>query len=370
MVECIKQDCCEQLQAVKTELSNYQLCAEDNLQQLSNLNIKYEKTVNELSTIINIFEYINLVDDYKNLFSIINDMVIGVLGATNSTIFVYDGSQFNVETSNISRKMLKGMDMVSSKFFFPLSRLNETCVFYEKDLQDEYIKSRQIKSAIVVPLKSSEHLLGVIYVEHAKEDYFTMENIKYVNTLAIAIRLALENAQLYAKLEEMAFKDGLTGLNNRMLFNKEIQNSVENHSKYGLPFVLAIINADNFKAVNETYGHICGDKVLCGISEIIKMEVRKDDFICRYSGEEYAIIFKNTCDYERIMERLEVLREKIQKNVVEYENHKIQITCSMGVVCSTAISKTDMAEQLVHKADSALNEAKRGGKNRICLISK
>jgi diguanylate cyclase (GGDEF)-like protein len=245
--------------------------------------------------------------------------------------------------------------------------MNETSLLKENDLKSEYSKSRNIKSAMVVPLKSKEKLVGVIYLEHNKEDYFNDDNIRYINTLAIAIRLSLENAQLYSKLEEMALRDGLTGLYNRMFFNKEIQNCMENYRRFGLPFILTIFDFDRFKNINDTYGHICGDKVLTEISDMIKMEIRKDDILCRYGGEEFAIIFRNTSDISSIMTRLEILREKIENTYIDYEDNRVQITCSFGVVSCVSVDKSGTPEQVIKNADEALYEAKNTGRNKICI---
>ncbi|MGE5632395.1 MAG: diguanylate cyclase [Caulobacteraceae bacterium] len=244
---------CEYVKSTKAELDSYQKCVERSLQEISALNVKYEHTVNELSTIINIFEYINMMTDYKNLFSIINDMLIGVLGATSSTIFMNDDGRYNVEASSISRQMVKGMETLGKVLLDVYGDQKETFILKESDIKDGLSKSRGIKSAVAVPLIGKEKLAEVIYLEHEKRDYFAPEIKKYLNTLAVAIRLFLENAQLYSRLEEMALRDGLTGLYNRMFFNKEITNCMDNYRKYSLPFVLAILDIDHFKKVNENY---------------------------------------------------------------------------------------------------------------------
>ena len=367
---CDKEDSCEKLKTIKDELNSYQMCVENSLQQVSSLNIKYEHTVNELSTIINIFEYINLVTDYNNLFSIINDMLIGVLGATNSTIFVFENDRYEIGTSNIPRKELKRMEDIGDRLLVKHSKTRTTTIFDEYEIDDEFSAERGIKSAVVVPLNGKDRQIGIIYLEHIKEKYFNDDSVRYLNTLAIAVRLSLENAQLYAKLEEMAFLDGLTGLYNRLYFNKEFHNAMENYKKFGLPFILSMIDVDHFKPVNDTYGHLCGDAVLKDVSDIIKMCIRKDDIVCRFGGEEFAIIFRNTADMKGMMTRLEHLREKIEQNTTLYQNKGVSVTCSMGVVSSTGFDRDGKLEEMLRKADDALYEAKKTGRNRICIAEK
>ncbi len=358
---------CELLEAMNDKLNSYQLCVESSLQEISALNVKYEHRVNELSTIINIFEYINMVTDYKNLFSIINDMLIGVLGASSSTMFTYKDGRYSVEASSLPRQMLKKMETAGDVLIEKYEDYKETFILAERELMESFGVLEGTKSAVVVPLAGKEGLMGIIFLEHTKKNYFQPEIIRYLNTLAIAIRLALENAQLYSRLEEMALIDGLTGLHNRMLFNKEINNCMDDYRRFGLPFILVILDLDHFKKVNDTYGHLCGDMVLQQVSNLIKNEIRKGDLICRYGGEEFAIIFRNTKDIDGIYLRLEEIRKKIAESTMEYHGSSIAVTCSFGAVCSTLVDKSKTSEEVVKKADEALYEAKGTGRNRICI---
>lgn len=358
---------CELLQSMSDKLNSYQLCVENSLQEISALNVMYEQRVNELSTIINIFEYINMVTDYKNLFSIINDMLIGVLGASRSTIFTSKEGRYSVEASSLPRQALVRMEAVGDMLAQKYGNNKETFILSEAELQELPKGSVEAKSAVAVPLAGKEGLMGIIYLEHDKENYFQPDIKRYLNSLAIAIRLALENAQLYSRLEEMALVDGLTGLYNRMLFNKEIQNCMEDYKRYGLPFALVILDLDHFKKVNDSYGHICGDMVLQQVSNLIKNEIRKGDLVCRYGGEEFAIIFRNTKDIDGIYSRLDSMRRKIADTPVEYQGSNVAVTCSFGAVCCTLIDKSEDIDAVVKKADEALYEAKRAGRNRICI---
>jgi diguanylate cyclase (GGDEF)-like protein len=237
----------------------------------------------------------------------------------------------------------------------------------EAELMENFSEREEIKSAVAVPLIGKNGILGIIFLEHIKESYFQAEICKYLNTLAISIRLALENAQLYSRLEEMALIDGLTGLYNRMFFNKEINNCMEDYRKFGLPFILAILDLDHFKKVNDTFGHLCGDMVLQQISDIIRNEIRKDDYVCRYGGEEFAIIFRESKDMEGIKQRLENIRKKIANNIMEYQGSEVAITCSFGTVCCTSSEKNNISDNVVKMADEALYKAKKDGRNRICI---
>lgn len=365
--KCDNIENCDLIKAMNDKLNSYQLCVESSLHEAAALNIMYEQRVNELSTIINIFEYINSVTDYKNLFSIINDMLIGVLGARSCTIFKYDGEKYRVEASSLSRQEVLTMNSVGDTLFAKYGQQKETLILTEAELRESFSERREIKSAVIVPLAGKTKVIGVIYLEHSRQSYFQQESCKYMNTLAIAIRLALENAELYSRLEEMAFIDGLTSLYNRMFFNKEIYNCMEDYRKYSLPFILTILDLDHFKKVNDTYGHLCGDKVLQQISGIIKSEVRNEDFVCRYGGEEFAVIFRNSGDMDGVRNRLESIRRRICENVTQYQDIQLQVTCSFGAVCCTSVEKNSSSDEVVRMADQALYKAKNDGRNRVCI---
>ena len=364
---CERQDSCELLKDVLRELDSYQHTAETSLQQISTFNMKYEKLVNELSTIINVFEYINLVTDYKNLFSIITDMMIGILGLANCTIFLMEAGDYVVETSNLSRKdSIKMMDTLN---FLRQggADFKETKIYKLDELQDDFSIERGIKSSAVLPLANKETNLGLIYIEHGNENYFETDSLRYLNTLGIAIRLSLENARLYARLEEVALVDSLTQLYNRLFFNKEIALCIENYKKFGHPFVLVLMDIDHFKKVNDTYGHLCGDQVLIDLAKIMQNSIRKDDMVCRYGGEEFAIIFRKTDDMEGITTRVKALKDSIEAHETIYQNKKISISCSFGISKSVADHGKDVTDaMIINDADGRLYGAKHEGRNLIC----
>jgi len=370
MVEnyCDRKDSCEILKSVMAELDSYQRNAETNLQQISKFNMKYEKLVDELSTIINVFEYINLVTDYKNLFSIITDMMIGILGLANCTIFVLDAGEYVVETSNLSRKdSIRMIDTLNS-LRSGGENFKETKIYKANDLRDEFSMERGIKSSAVLPLQKKEMNHGLIYIEHGKEDYFEEDSLRYLNTLGIAIRLSLENAKLYARLEEVALVDSLTQLYNRLFFNKEIALCLDNYKKFGHPFVLAMIDIDHFKSVNDCFGHLAGDQVLMDVAKLMHESIRKDDLVCRYGGEEFAIIFRNTEDVDGIINRITLLKSAIENHETMYQGKKLRVTCSFGVSRPIREFGKDATDaMIINDADNSLYRAKNEGRNRICM---
>lgn len=161
--------------------------------------------------------------------------------------------------------------------------------------------------------------------------------------------------RLVKKLYKRSSKDALTGLRNRRYFYKKLACEMERLKRTKLSLSLAIIDVDDFKSINDTYGHGEGDRVLTELSNIFKSHIRVIDTIARWGGEEFAIILPDTD-----IESAKVLAERI-RNVVESSNSCYKITVCIGVTCAT--DKMDV-DKFVASADKALYKAKKM-KNKV-----
>lgn len=170
------------------------------------------------------------------------------------------------------------------------------------------------------------------------------------------------NERQKVMIEELK-KDSLTQLYNHNTFYNELNEQIVISRKKQTSLVLAIIDIDNFKRVNDTYGHVNGDYVLISLSNLMKKFKRKNMVLARYGGEEFCILFMDTSIHEayRIMEKM-----RLQFSHNEFpQMPSTRITFSVGLVALT--SKTDNAVSLVEKADCAMYQAKRDGKNKITV---
>jgi diguanylate cyclase (GGDEF)-like protein len=169
------------------------------------------------------------------------------------------------------------------------------------------------------------------------------------------------------KYKEEANKDSLTGLLNRRSFDNILQRYYYMFIKKNIPFVLAMLDIDDFKVVNDTYGHSAGDAVLKEFSTVISGVSRLgEDFAFRYGGEEFAILSHGNSEIE-IESYLKRLLSIVRNLNIDYGGQLINITFSAGV---SAISNEVSAKQLVKNADSALYYAKSNGKNQIAIYSR
>lgn len=172
--------------------------------------------------------------------------------------------------------------------------------------------------------------------------------------------LLKEVRQKTVELEKMAITDPLTGLFNRGHIYERLNQEVEKAGRYGSMFSLLMIDIDNFKRINDTYGHQFGDEILRNVAEVIRMSIRSVDIAGRYGGEEYMVIFP-----EVNAEGVKPVAERIRMGIeaVRFGNEDVKITVSGG-----AAEYAGSLEKLVRQADQLMYKAKEGGKNRIMYL--
>jgi diguanylate cyclase (GGDEF)-like protein len=190
---------------------------------------------------------------------------------------------------------------------------------------------------------------------------FTDDEVQLLRSLAGQAALALENIDLHLQVSRQAVTDELTGLANHGRFQELLATEVEQVRRYHHPLGLIMIDLDDFKRINDTYGHPQGDVVLRAVGGVVQENSRETDWPARYGGEELALILPHT-DLEGayvIAERIRTAIDQLRVSRSDGEE-PLHITASLGVAASNSAER----EVLVAQADAALYEAKRAGKNR------
>ena len=174
--------------------------------------------------------------------------------------------------------------------------------------------------------------------------------------------VALENARLHRIVERQALVDGLTGLANRRQADEALAGELARVDRLGGPVGFILADLDDFKTVNDRYGHPTGDIVLRDFAETLRETVREIDTAARWGGEEFAVILPGT-DLDGAAQVAERIRRALAERViVSADGEQITVTSSFGATASTPSSTV---EQLIEAADDALYRAKRAGKDRV-----
>ena len=162
---------------------------------------------------------------------------------------------------------------------------------------------------------------------------------------------------------KLATTDGLTGLYNHRYFQEQLSNTLANSRRYERPFSLIIIDIDDFKKFNDTFGHQCGDRVLLQVAQLLKRNVRSSDIVCRYGGEEMSIILPNI-NKESSSYTAQKLCKIVGTKEYTLNDKPVKVTISLGV--STFPQDGLTVDEIVKSADERLYKAKADGKNRVC----
>jgi two-component system cell cycle response regulator len=191
---------------------------------------------------------------------------------------------------------------------------------------------------------------------------FSLEEAELFRIFALQGEAALKNVLLFEEVKSLAIRDGLTGLYNNRHFREVLGHQVELSRRYAWPLSLLFLDIDNFKNVNDTWGHPEGDLVLKALANFLKSHVRLADVLCRYGGEEFVVLLPQTSRSQAHL-LAERLREGIAATPIPLCHGEIHITVSIGLSCLTPQLS---GEDLVKAADAALYRAKQAGKNRVC----
>ncbi|RUO77310.1 sensor domain-containing diguanylate cyclase [Idiomarina seosinensis] len=244
--------------------------------------------------------------------------------------------------------------------------LNKQLLVNMQQLNDSVSKATQLAE---LKEQVSAHMSSI---NQALEQKFTLENDERRNfetqyqTVSVRLQHLERQVEQYKRqLAEQKFKslqDSLTKLPNRAAFEERLEVEFERWARYKEPLCIAVADIDLFKRINDNFGHIAGDKTLQVLASMLRKSVKSSDFVCRYGGEEFVIIFPQT-ELEQALQRLEIAREKIGNIPFKFKNDDIRITISAGI--AQFKQDSDTVVTVFEAADKALYEAKRRGRDQL-----
>ncbi|MFQ6082007.1 MAG: diguanylate cyclase [Candidatus Aminicenantia bacterium] len=324
------------------------------------------------------------VFDLDELLLTIVNLTKESLGYDNCAIFLLKGKKLILRALTHFPKRVLGMEIrVGEGVVGRCAKKKEVVNIGDISKCEYYIPSglRGVKSALAVPIIYGDRLLGVLTTESTTRNAYDEESIRLLRVLCSQVGVALRNVEMHNELERLAVTDSLTGLYNYRYFRTRLDQEISRAKRYSRDLSLILIDLDNFKMVNDLFGHLKGDEVLILVSRLILDNTRKVDntsimkeveidIAARYGGEEFMLILPET-PLKGVISAAERLRKLIEKEVnqkivmKDKQGQRLKVTGSLGVAC---LKKDEGSEELIRKVDQAMYEAKERGKNQVRWI--
>lgn len=229
-----------------------------------------------------------------------------------------------------------------------------------------FITGKNLGSFIYTPLFTGDRNIGFFAIGSKKDNAFDKNFIEIIMKSTTPLAVAIEKSRLYDEIKELSIRDPLSNIYNRRYFIERLSEEISRSDRYSRTFSLLILDIDDFKDINDTYGHLTGDKVLQSLISVVKKAIRDVDILARYGGDEFVIIMPEVDPFNafRIAERV---RRSVENKRFDYLNGK-SVTLSFGV--ASYPDHGDSEKTLIYSADLAMYKSKERGKNRVTIFTK
>ncbi len=330
-----------------------------------NLNI-LRSTINAISTSVEIKEIVESAGN--NLPNLFDFSSFGVFWKEDLLLFLYEEESCPPAfTQGVVNNMLKVFSTLGGESVDAGRIVLQTEKKKLRPRQMTMDSKAASKSYLTLPLALEGEILGCISLHSDQPNAFDAQDLQFFSVIGYQMAATLRHFQRFSSVKNMAIYDTLTGLHNRRYFEERLEVEAQKSFCSNTPLSLVMVDIDFFKRVNDTFGHSEGDQVLCKVSSLLKTSVRKKDVVARYGGEEFILILP-----EARLDETFVIAERIRRLVEEtlFEGGKAQVnlTLSMGI-SNFPSHRVKSKEELMAMADQALYDAKKGGRNRVCIFT-
>jgi diguanylate cyclase (GGDEF)-like protein len=222
---------------------------------------------------------------------------------------------------------------------------------------DFYVET---KSRMAIPLVSFGQALGVLVLDSEDTNAFNIADMQPLESVADICATAIQNAHYVERVKQLAYLDGLTGIFNRRFFELRMAEELDRARRFGAGMAVIMVDIDHFKRLNDEFGHLLGDEVLRQISSIFHQQLRKIDVVCRYGGEEFAILLSQTDPQHALM-----VAEKLRSVVAGWQFPGVPRSVTISAGTANYPDHGTTRDALVKAADAGLYSAKQAGRNRV-----
>ncbi len=265
------------------------------------------------------------------------------------------------DTEEIKKLVLKAMEKIVDSNDDGNYKIEVKCL---KDPEDEgLVLNAEMSNRLFYSMEIGDTRIGALHLIRKADKPFSKHERNLVSMMVSTLTLALRNSEVHREVQELATTDSLTGLFNNRYFHESLSRTVKSTMRYQNPVSLLMVDMDNFKQINDQYGHQAGDAVLQEISKRLIRSLREIDVPARYGGDEIAIILPET-SVEQAFYAAKRLKRLLEEEPIAFKGQYIKVTASFGVAsCPNPAIKS--VEDVIAVADKALYDAKKYGRNRI-----
>ncbi len=234
---------------------------------------------------------------------------------------------------------------------------------YDLSVERPNARKYSSRSCIIAPMLAGDRVVAVLNLADKRSGAFFDEvnDLPPIEQMSVLVGSAIRNWQLFQEVRIQAKTDAMTGFINHQTFFEELEKEVLRVRRYHGALSILMVDVDNFKLINDVYGHQLGDYILTEIARIIELNVRDTDIPARYGGDEFAVILEQA-DVARAKLVAERIREMVDAQSFTYEDKKLNLSLSIGVA---QYRPGHSVADFVNEADKALYEAKAHGRNRV-----
>ncbi|RTE03611.1 sensor domain-containing diguanylate cyclase [Paenibacillus whitsoniae] len=315
--------------------------------------------INELRLINEITKQLNQSLRLNEIFNAASSEILSIFGADYSCLLqrVKDSERLVVQATNLPAMFHETFTLdhgFSGLIYSSREPVIISDYWTNNKVESSLMMRTKARSLIGSPIIVNGQVEGVILIVHHEPNFFSYDNYKLLQVLSSHIGLAMSNASLHAEVKRMVITDNLTGLYARHYLDEQA-NAMQKKDFCGS---LIVVDIDNFKRVNDTYGHQVGDKILIQVSQIIKSSIRDSDIAARWGGEELAIYLPQVTKDQAVQ-----IAERIRTRVMQETQPQVTVSC--GVSDWNWDEERISVESLFYRADMALYQAKNNGRNQI-----
>ncbi len=363
-----------ELQVAYDKIRSHERRLQTSKEALERANEELESRLAEIFFTHEFFKALTSFSSVEDVCSLIVDGANGILGAEISCVYLFEREDWTLRLRACQGRAEDAFEPVVSVRDTILGEAfrdgiaQEADIGYGSDSARWFRDPEGIRSQAAVPLRTGDHVIGVMGIGSAAYRELTAAEMDRLQVIGNQSSLTLQNALLHGELERLSVTDRLTELYNHGYFQQRLEEEMGRAQRFGHQLALIMLDIDDFKEFNDTYGHPRGDAVLKAVSRIIRENLRDIDVAARYGGEEFVVVLPET-DAAGAAAVAERIRESVAEALFETGEDipAVHETISLGVAAYPEHAQSQ--SKLVEAADRAMYAAKRQGKDKVQIAN-